>query len=60
MDFIIKQGRSTLDSYIHDMVVLEPENHYFVGHFCSLKQANALFWSGIKLLELKALVNKFC
>lgn len=35
MDFIIKQGRSTLDSYIHDRVVLEPENHYFVGHFCS-------------------------
>ena len=31
MDFIIKQGRSTLDSYIHDRVVLEPENHYFVG-----------------------------
>ena len=43
MGFIIKQGRSTLDSYIHDRVVLEPENHYFVGHFCSLKQANALF-----------------
>ena len=44
MDFIIKQGRSTLDSYIHDRVVLEPENHYFVGLFrSSLKQANALF-----------------